>query len=551
MDKYWLQQYQRGIPDEINPDDYTSINDYLADIFVKHADSVAFENMGTEITYAEVDRLSQKFAAYLQSQGLKPGARVAIMMPNLLQYPIAIFAILRAGFAVVNINPLYTANEVAHQLSDCAAEAIIVVANFAQTIQKACEKTPSVKHIIVTEIGDCFNFVKRHLTNLSIKYMLRMVPDYSSLKYTSFNQALKIGANYKFTEPKLTLNDIAFIQYTGGTTGISKGAVLTHRNIVANTLQTNAWLTPMKSDKQQIIVTALPLYHIFSLTANLFTFFKLGAKNILITNPRDTKRFINEIKNAKFTAITGVNTLFLSMINHPNFNKINFKHLKIALSGGMALEKKVASRWHKTTKSPILEAYGLTETSPAVTINPLSTNIYNGSVGLPLPSTDISIRDEKGKELAIGDIGELSVKGPQVMREYWQKPEESKNAFWDDGYLRTGDTARIDELGYVYLVDRIKDLIIVSGFNVYPHQVEEVILQIPGIKEAAVIAVSKGTGQEAVKACVVSEDPSITAEDIIEHCRENLTAYKIPKTVEFFDELPKSNIGKILKRELQ
>ena len=377
MDKYWLQQYQRGIPDEINPDDYTSIPDFLADIFVKHADKVAFSNMGQEITYAEIDVLSQNLSAYLQTQGLKKGARVAIMMPNLFQYPIAIFAILRAGYSVVNINPLYTANEVNLQIMDSQAEAIIVVANFAKTIATACQKASCLKHIIVTEIGDCFNFMKRNLTNLLIKYVLRMVPDYSSLNYTSFNQALKIGANKKFTPPKITLQDIAFIQYTGGTTGISKGAVLTHRNIVANILQTNAWLIPMQSDKQPIIVTALPLYHIFSLTANLFTFFKLGAKNILITNPRDTKKFIKEIKNAKFTAITGVNTLFSSMVNHPNFNKINFKHLKIALSGGMALEKKVASRWHKATKSPILEAYGLTETSPAVTINPLSTNIYN------------------------------------------------------------------------------------------------------------------------------------------------------------------------------
>lgn len=551
MDKCWLHQYQRGIPDKIHPEEFKNINDYMADVFTDNADKIAFTNMKSELTFAEVDKRSQQLAAYLQTLGLNKGARIAIMMPNLLQYPIAIFAILRAGFAVVNINPLYTANEVSAQLQDSEADAVIVVANFSDTIQAALKDASSVKHVIVTEIGDSFDFIKRNIVNTTIKHYLKMVPKCPGLKFIKFNQALKIGDKAKFTDPKLTLNDIAFIQYTGGTTGISKGAVLTHKNIVANIQQTNAWLTPIKHIKKQIIVTALPLYHIFSLTANLFTFFKLGANNILITNPRDTERFLKEIKNTKFTAITGVNTLFLSMINHPNFNKINFKNLRITLSGGMALEKKVASCWHKVTKTPILEAYGLTETSPAVAINPLSTNIYNGSVGLPLPSTDVSIRDKDGHELPIGEVGELSILGPQVMREYWQKPEETEQSFWSDGYLRTGDTARIDELGYIYLVDRIKDLIIVSGFNVYPHQVEEVILQIPGVKEAAVIAVNKGTGHEAVKACVVTEDSDISADDIINHCRENLTSYKIPRTVEFFSELPKSNIGKILKKDLQ
>ncbi len=550
MDKCWLKNYQQGVPYEIYPNKYDNLIDFFADVLSAHSKKVAFTNMGVDLTYQEIDLKSKNFAAYLQSLKLKKGARVGVMMPNLLQYPIAIFAILRAGFAVVNINPLYTAKEISSQLNDCEAEAIIGIANFANTIQTALSDVATIKHVIITEIGDCFPLIKKHLVNFALKYVYHLIPNYSELKHTTFNEALIIGKNHKFIEPKITPEHIAFLQYTGGTTGIAKGAILTHKNIIANVLQTTAWLAALDKNQQQIIITALPLYHIFSLTANLFTFYKLGAKNILITNPRDTKGFIKQIKNTKFTAITGVNTLFASLINHPLFTKINFSELKIALSGGMTLEKKVASQWKKITKSPILEAYGLTETSPGVAINPISTSNYNGSVGLPLPSTEISIRDEHGKELAINEVGELCIKGPQVMHEYWHKPEETKNAFWQDGFLRSGDSARIDENGYLYIVDRIKELIIISGFNVYPHQVEEVILQMPGIKEVAVIAINKGSGKEAVKACVVKDNPDITAENIIEYCRENLTAYKIPKVVEFYDALPKSNIGKILKREL-
>lgn len=550
MDKCWLKNYQQGVPYEIDPNKYNNLIDFFADALDSFSEKKAFTNMGVNLTYREIDIKSQHFAAYLQSLGLKKGARIALMLPNLLQYPIAIFGILRAGFAIVNVNPLYTANEVSSQLNDSGAEVIIGVANFANTIQNTISKTPKIKHVIITEIGDCFPIIKRYLVNFALKHIYHAVPKYNELKHTTFNEALKIGENNRFIKPEITHNDIAFLQYTGGTTGVAKGAVLTHRNIISNVLQTTAWLNPLNKDKQQIIVTALPLYHIFSLTANLFTFYKIGAKNILITNPRDTKGFIKQIKKSKFTAITGVNTLFLSLINHPLFAKVDFSALQISLSGGMMLEKKVASKWNKITKSPILEAYGLTETSPGVTINPLSTNIYNGSVGLPLPSTEISIRDDHGNELPINEVGELCIKGPQVMTEYWHKPEETKQAFWPDGFLRSGDTARVDENGYLYIVDRIKELIIISGFNVYPHQVEEVILQIPGVKEVAVIAINKGSGQEAVKACVVKDNPDITAESIIEYCRENLTAYKIPKVVEFYNELPKSNIGKVLKREL-
>lgn len=550
MDKCWLKNYQQGVPHEINPDEYDNLLDFFSSSLKNYTNKTAFANMGVNFTYKEIDENSLKLASYLQSLGLKKGSRIAIMMPNLLQYPIAVFGILRAGFTVINVNPLYTFHELQAQLNDSGAELIIGIANFANTIEKALTQANKVKHVIITEVGDCYPLVKRLFVNLFLKHIKHAIPNYANLNYVTFHDALKIGADFKFKAPKISRDDIAFIQYTGGTTGLAKGAVLTHRNIIANVMQTTAWLSALDKNKQQIIVTALPLYHIFSLTANFFTFYKIGAKNILITNPRDTKGFIKQIKKSKFTAITGVNTLFLSLINHPLFPKVDFSELKISLSGGMMLEKKVASHWHKITKSPILEAYGLTETSPGVAINPISTLNYNGSVGLPLPSTEISIRDEHGNELPINSIGELCIKGPQVMHEYWHKDEETKHAFWPDGFIRSGDSARVDENGYLYIVDRIKELIIISGFNVYPHQIEEVILQIPGVKEVAVIAINKGSGQEAVKACVVKENPDITVENIIEYCRENLAAYKIPKVVEFYEELPKSNIGKILKREL-
>ncbi|MDF1757246.1 MAG: AMP-binding protein [Legionellaceae bacterium] len=551
MDKFWLSQYQQGVPTEINPNIYSSLPEMFDIPFNQYSDRISFTNAGTDISYAKLYLLSKQVAAYLQQMGLKKGARIAIMMPNVLQYPILIFAILRAGFVVVNVNPLYTASELTHQMNDCSVEVIFVLANFAHVVKQSLPDMPSVKEVVVTELGDCFPTLKKIAANILVKYIHKMVPSYSEMQHIKFTDILRIGANSSYTKPNIQSEDIAFIQYTGGTTGVSKGAILSHRNLIANILQTTAWVSTIKKEKEQIIVTALPLYHIFSLTANCFTFFMIGSKNILITNPRDTKGFINAIKNAKITAITGVNTLYDSLLRHPKFNKINFKHLNIALSGGMALQKNVASQWQKATDMPILEAYGLTETSPAVTINPLNTKIYTGSVGLPLPSTNIAIRDENGNDLPIDEIGELSVSGPQVMSEYWQKPEETKLEFWPDGFLRTGDSARIDRLGYVYLVDRIKDLIIVSGFNVYPHQVEDVIMQLPGVLEVAVIGVNKQTGRELVKACVVKNDPSLTEEEILNHCRENLTAYKIPKQIEFYEELPKTNVGKILKRAIK
>jgi long-chain acyl-CoA synthetase len=551
MEKFWLSQYQPGVPTEIDPSTYTSLPELFDESFSEHAKKVAFSNLGTTLSFEQLNILSLNFAAYLQQIGLKKGDKVAIMMPNCLQYPIAIFAILRAGFVVVNVNPLYTASELVHQANDSETAAIIVLASFVHIVKKAEPEFTSLKHIIVTELGDCFPIVKKIAVNLALKYIHKMVPDYSDMNFVRFNSALTIGASTTFKKPSLSHTDIAFIQYTGGTTGVSAGAVLTHKNLIANILQTTAWISPLQKNKKHIIVTALPLYHIFSLTANCFTFLRIGAENLLITNPRDTKAFINQIKSAKFTVITGVNTLFESLLKHPNFHKIDFSNLKLTLSGGMALQKNVASLWQKATNHPILEAYGLTETSPGVCINPISTKKYNGSVGLPIPSTNVSIRDEKGHELPTGEVGELNVSGPQVMPEYWNKPAETKLVFWPDGFLKTGDSARIDEHGYVYLVDRIKDLIIISGFNVYPHQIEEVILQLPSVDEAAVIGIRNQKGQEVVKACVVKKDQSLTAEDIIEHCQINLTAYKIPKIVEFYDELPKSNIGKILKRALK
>ncbi len=552
MDKLWLKHYQEGVPYEINPNEYVSLAHLFNDACRKYEDNIAYVNMGSELTYRQIDILSAQFASYLQHIGLVKGARVAIMMPNLLQYPIVFFAILRAGFVVVNTNPLYTADEVVHQINDSGAEVIVVLANFAKTIEKALPSLTTLKHIVITQIGDVFPFFKRMIVNSVVTYVKKMVPAYHLPTAISFNQALKLGkAKGAFKSVALTHEDIALLQYTGGTTGIAKGAILTHGNMVANVLQATAWISPLNLGSSDIIVTALPLYHIFSLTANCLTFFNAGAKNILITNPRDLTDFINQIKHSQFTALTGVNTLFNALLHHPKFHEIDFSKLKLTLSGGMALQKSVAQAWREKTHTRVLEAYGLTETSPAACINPMYLEEYNGSIGLPLSSTDISIRDTKGRELPIGQQGELSIKGPQVTPGYWQRPEETKEAFWPDGFLRTGDIAKIDQEGYVYLVDRKKDMIIVSGFNVYPNEVEQVISMLPGILEVGVVGISSEDSGERVKACIVKRDPALSAEEIIAHTREHLTAYKVPKLIEFYDELPKTNVGKILRRALK
>lgn len=551
MDKRWFEHYQEGVPHKIDSSQYLSLISLFKESCHLHANKCAFSNLGSEISYSELDKLSRDFAAYLQQLGLEKGARIAIMMPNILQYPIAIFGALRAGFVIVNTNPLYTADEVIHQMNDSEAEVIIVLANFAKTVEIALPQMPSIKHVIITQIGDLFPFVKRVIVNAVVKYIKKLVPPYKINHAVTFNYALLEGSQSTLHHVDLNHSDIAFLQYTGGTTGVAKGAILTHGNLVSNVLQAYCWISPIGIDGDDTIVTALPLYHIFSLTANCLTFLKAGAKNILITNPRDVNHFIDQIKKSKFTAFTGVNTLYNVLLNHPRFKEIDFSRLKLSLSGGMALQKSVAMRWTELTQSRILEAYGLTETSPAVTINPMYLEGYNGSIGLPLPSTDISIRDEQGNEVPIGHSGELCIKGPQVMPGYWKRPDETAIVFTKDGYLRTGDIARMDEEGYIYLVDRKKDMIIVSGFNVYPNEVEQVIGLHPDVLEVGVVGIQDEESGERVKACIVRKNPHLTADEIIRHCREHLTAYKIPKSVEFFDELPKTNVGKILRRALK
>ena len=551
MEKIWLKHYQKGVPPEISVNEHSSLTQLFEDSCHKFHDNVAFINMGTKITYGELDSLSRHLAVFLQQLGLKRGARVALMLPNLLQYPVALFAILRAGYIVVNTNPLYTADELTHQMNDSGAEAIIVLANFVTTVEKSLPKTPALKHIIITELGDLFPFMKRIIVNAVVKYIKKMVPSYNVPNAISWRYALKSGSKASLKPVEFHLRDIALLQYTGGTTGVAKGAMLSHGNLLSNVLQAFTWIAPLGIQENDLIITALPLYHIFSLTANCLTFVKTGATNILITNPRDMSKFIDTIKHSQFTAITGVNTLFNSLLNHPKFSEIDFSKLKLALSGGMALQRTVSMKWHEKTQARVLEAYGLTETSPAVTINPMYLEEYNGSIGLPLPSTELSIRNEDGHELPMGEKGELCVKGPQVMPGYWQRQDETDLVFWPDGYLRTGDIAVYDDKGFFYIVDRKKDMILVSGFNVYPNEIEQVIGMLPGVLEVGVIGVSAGDTGEQIKACVVKREPLLTADQIIAHTREHLTAYKIPKIIEFYTELPKSNVGKILRRALR
>lgn len=549
VQKIWLSQYQPGVPENINLDEYASLVDLFNDSCKKFRTNSAFSNYGSTLTFADIDKLSTEFAGFLQQSGLVRGDRVAVMMPNILQYPVVLFGILRAGMVVVNTNPLYTAEEVAHQLNDSGAKAIVILANFCRTLEKALPHI-TLQHIIVTELGDLFSPLKRYVASFIVRHIKKMIPTYQIPQAISFRHCFKQKFTKYFTPPKIEQQDIAFLQYTGGTTGISKGAILTHQNMLSNLLQAHAWMSPMQISDKDIVVTALPLYHIFSLTANCLTFIKSGCKNILITNPRDISHFVKTIKKSHFSIFTGVNTLFNGLLHHPQFKEIDFSSVKIILSGGMALQKIIAQQWFDASHTHILEAYGLTETSPAVTINPLYIETYTGSIGLPLPSTEISIRDEQGKEVKIGEKGELCVKGPQVMRGYWQRADETALVFTTDGYLKTGDIGYMDLKGFIYLVDRKKDMIIVSGFNVYPNEVEQVIAMHPGVLEVGVVGVPHEISGEIVKACIVKSDPALTKEDIIEFCRQHLTAYKIPKEVAFYQELPKSNVGKILRRQL-
>lgn len=550
MDKIWLKYYQKGVQHTIDPDSYDSLVALFEEVCQRYAHQVAYINFGSTLTYGQLDKASLAFARYLQQLGLKPGARVALMMPNILQYPVALFGVLRAGLVVVNTNPLYKAHELSHQLNNSGAEAIVVMANFALTVEKALPST-NVKHVIITELGDMFSPIKRWIMNAVNKYIKKGVPPYQIPNTLSWRKALQLGGKGALKPVKLHSESLAFLQYTGGTNGVPKGAALTHRNMIANILQASAWITPLQVGTKDLIVTALPLYHIFSLTANCLVFLKAGARNLLITNPRDTRFFVRTIKKIQFTALTGVNTLFNALLHHPDFHRIDFSKLKLTLSGGMALQKSVALKWGQLTKTRILEAYGLTEASPAVSINPLYVEDYNGSIGLPLPSTEVSIRNDAEQEVPFGEAGELCVRGPQVMSEYWQAPEETRLVFTEDGFLKTGDIVKMDEEGFIYIVDRKKDMIDVSGFNVYPNEIEQVIAQHPGVFEVGVIGVTDKNGAERVKACIVKRDPMLTADSIIAYCKEHLTAYKVPKLIEFYKELPKTNVGKILRRALK
>jgi long-chain acyl-CoA synthetase len=551
MEKLWLKSYPPGVPENIDINQYQSITEIFEQATQKFAEKPAFSNLGTTISYRELDQLSGQLASYLQQlPNMRKGDRVAIMMPNVLQNPIAIFAILRAGFTVVNTNPLYTARELKHQLKDSGTKVIIVMENFCSTLQEVIDES-TVQHVITTQLGDMLKFPKSLIVNLVVKYIKKMVPKFELPTHVDFNKALKIGALQPYEPVKCTHEDIAFLQYTGGTTGVAKGAVLLHRNLIANLLQAAAWIADKVDEGNEIIITALPLYHIFSLTANCLTFMKAGALNYLITNPRDMPGFIKELQSTRFTAITGVNTLFIGLMNTPGFDQLDFSNLKLTLGGGMAVQQAVADRWQKVTGTPLLEAYGLTETSPAVCINPLNLSKYNGSIGLPVPSTEVTIRDEKGKILPQGESGELCVRGPQVMRGYWQRDDETSKVMTKDGWLKTGDVAKMDARGFFRIVDRLKDMILVSGFNVFPNEIEGVIAEHQGVLEVGVIGEPDDKCGEVVKAVIVKKDPGLTNEQIIAHCSENLAGYKVPKIIEFRAELPKTNVGKILRRELR
>jgi long-chain acyl-CoA synthetase len=551
VEKIWLKQYLKDVPAEIDPNAYQSIVEIFDESCHSYKNLPALSNMGVTLTYHQTCQLSHRLSAYLQQDlKLKKGDRVAVMMPNVLQYPIVVWAILRAGLTVVNVNPLYTAPELAHQMSDAEAETIIVLANFAHTVAKALPETP-LKNIIITELGDLFPWPKSAIVNFVVKHIKRMIPPFNLPKYIKFNDAMAAGKKSKFEDVALTHDDIAFLQYTGGTTGVAKGAMLTHKNIIANIEQAEAWLNPLFRPGREVMITALPLYHIFSLMANCLFIMKVGGESVLITNPRDINGMIKTMSKIKFSIITGVNTLFFALLKNPNFAKLDFSHLILSLGGGMAVQSTVAEQWQKLTGIPLLEAYGLTETSPCVSINPPDLKKYNGTIGLPVSSTEVCILNEEGKEVPLGEAGELAVKGPQVMRGYWRHPEETKKVFTKDGWLLTGDIASMNEKGYIKLLERKKDMILVSGFNVYPNEIEDVLASMPGIREAAVIAVPDESSGEVPKAFIVREDADLTAEAIIKFCRTKLTGYKIPKHIKFCEELPKSNVGKVLRRALR
>jgi long-chain acyl-CoA synthetase len=550
VDRVWLKQYPPGVPTDIDPDEYPSLREMFAEACAAYGNRPAYSNFGAILTYAQLDELSRAFAAWLQRKsGLLPGDRVALMMPNLLQYPIALFGTLRAGMVVVNVNPLYTARELEHQLKDSGAKAIVIVENFCRVLQQVLPST-GLKNVLVATVGELLGWPRGMVVNLVLRHIRKQIPAWSMPGAIPFKSALSAGLGLKLEPVPLGPQDIAFLQYTGGTTGTARAAVLTHRSMVANVLQASAWIRPaLEPGPQRTIITALPLYHIFSLTANCLLFARLGAKNVLITNPRDFPAFVAELKKHKFFFISGVNTLFNALLHTPGFGSLDFSALRISLGGGMAVQAVVAARWKQVTGNVLTQAWGLTETSPAACINPMGVD-FNGSIGLPISSTDISIRDDTGLEMATNEVGEICVFGPQLMRGYWNRPDETEKVMFGD-WLRTGDIGRMDAKGFVYIEDRKKDMILVSGFNVYPNEVESIVAEHPGVLEVAAVAQLDENSGEAVALFVVKKDPKLTAEALIEYCRANLTRYKVPKHVYFRTELPKTNVGKILRRALR
>jgi long-chain acyl-CoA synthetase len=550
MDKIWLSSYPAGVPPEIDGNAYTSVNDVLASTCREFPTRPAFRNLGTTLTYAQLDRLARDFAAWLENRpGLGRGSRIALMMPNLLQYPIAFFGVLRAGMIVVNVNPLYTPRELEHQLRDSGAEGIVILENFVHVLEKVLGRT-EIQHVVTTQIGDLLPFPRRPLVNYLVKRVKKMVPEWHIPHAVDFRAALERGRARVWKAIPVGAGDIALLQYTGGTTGTAKGAVLTHGNLVANLLQASAWAETKLHKGEETIITALPLYHIFSTQVNFLLFLRLAGANVLITNPRDLRGFVKELKKTRFTAITGVNTLYNGLLNTPGFADLDFGSLKVAVGGGAAIHRAVAERWNAVTGCHLSEGYGLTEASPLVACNPLGS-AHSGTIGLPMPSTDVCIRDEQDREMPLGHEGEICVRGPQVMQGYWNRPEDTLQAFTADGWLRTGDIGVMDGRGFLRVTDRKKDIILVSGFNVYPTEVEDVIASMPGVVECAVVGVADTLTGERVKAFVVVNGGPPSAEEVIAFCRQHLTSYKVPKLIEFRSELPKNPIGKILRRELR
>jgi long-chain acyl-CoA synthetase len=554
MDKFWLKSYQEGVPAEIDWTQYRSLTHLLEEAFRKYADRKAYVCMDKSITYGKLDQLSQQLGAWLQGKGLKKGARVAIMLPNVLQYPVAMAAVLRAGYTIVNVNPLYTPRELQHQLTDSGAEAIIVLENFATTVEQVIAKT-KVKHVVVATMGDMLGFFKGALVNFVVRKVKKMVPGYSLPNATAFNMALFEGSRQTFKPAQIGHDDIAFLQYTGGTTGVSKGAVLLHRNVIANVLQNEAWLMPALGEtlkgEQLVFVCSLPLYHIYALTVCSLMATRLGGMNILIPNPRDMPGFVKELAKYKVNVFPAVNTLYNGLLNNPDFAKLDFSTYKVCNGGGMAVQQSVADKWLKLTGCPIVEGYGMSETSPVATANRLDIKSFTGTIGFPLPSTEVLILDDNGQPVPLGQPGEIAIRGPQVMRGYWQREDENDKVFTPDGFFKSGDVGIMDESGSTRIVDRKKDMILVSGFNVYPNEIEGVVAAHPGVLECACIGVPDKNSGEAVKLFVVRKDPNLTVEQLMDYCKVELTAYKKPKYIEFRTELPKTNVGKILRRELR